>query len=273
MSDKSEPLKNTGEQGQIGTPISPLLTACVILVSAAIGWFVPSAFIHKGPYLLIWIARVGGFFVLFCTLHWAVDIAANFKPSIKKIWQPQEVRKYRNWIGSTVIVGFCLDLIASYVFEQKDAVDTQSSKHATASLVTTMPSASPAPLIGLSDRRNAAEPATVVASIEQPTGKGQSAADREPMRPISQPDPLIGETSHAENYSVTLYIPTRLRDLEVLVDGQRAEIVETQLSFLKIKVPRKQGATLFTLESHQLQKPKELRLNVTHDNFEYSPFQ
>ncbi len=73
--------------------------------------------------------------------------------------------------------------------------------------------------------------------------------------------------------SLTLVIPTRFRDLQILVDGESARITDRQLSLIKLQVPRKSAPVRFTLQSSLLNKPREFTLVVDRDQLEYSPFQ
>jgi len=97
--------------------------------------------------------------------------------------------------------------------------------------------------------------------------------------PLPETAPLARESAGArapaesqELLTVTLFIPKSLRDPEIMVDGAPANIIDLQLSFIKLQVPRKAGPTHFEMRSSFAKEPKRFDLTILHDNYEYSPY-
>lgn len=112
------------------------------------------------------------------------------------------------------------------------------------------------------------------AKADSPRPEPGALPSEAPHREPAPAAPTPANTRQAASYSsVTLMIPTRFRDLHILVDGEPARITDRQLSVIKLQVPRKSSPIRFTLQSSLLSKPREFDLLIDSDNFEYSPFQ
>ncbi len=110
------------------------------------------------------------------------------------------------------------------------------------------------------------EPVAQVAAVNA-SGQGivaGSGADGEMAQATSAAVPT---------YSVILFVPTRYRNARVFVDGAPALVTEVYSSMIKLRVPRKAGATHFSIHSDLLTSPRELDRVIDAENYELSPFQ
>lgn len=252
--------KDQRRQPQVKLPaitFYAILLCVVIVASIAIGRLTPFFIPHAGSRAAIRLAaQIGGFCVAFVLLHLMVELSINNTQTMKKLWPLRQVSRFRNWLWSGVVLSLGFGMLGNYLYEEGKGGEPPSA-------APQVPVAVPAPQAVATEASVSLPPAK---ASEKPASS--KPATGTPAR--GTPDAAMSPESYC---NLTFLVPTRFRDLQILVDGEPARVTDRQLSLIKLQVPRKSSPIRFTLQSSLLSKPREFTLVVDRDQLEYSPFQ